>query len=142
MIDEADVSNMITQNQEIYRKFEKDMFDFIMHYGHDLWKINNPTMPQSTFSPGCYVETIFPKVEVIKSRDEIIKEVTEELKIGLTSKKRAIKRLNPNMSDDEIEELLEEISEEKTPDTDENMGVENGQGSLAEDRNSDTEGLA
>ena len=141
MIDEADVSNMITQNQEIYRKFEKDMFDFIMHNGHDLWKINNPTMPQSTFSPGCYVETIFPKVEVIKSRDEIIKEVTEELKIGLTSKKRAIKRLNPNMSDEEIEELLEEISEEKTPDTDENMGVENGSG-LAADRNSDPEGLA
>lgn len=139
MIDEADVSNMITQNQEVYRKFEKDIFDFIMHYGHDLWKVNNPAIPQGSFSADCYVDTIFPKVEVIKSRDEIIKEVSEELKIGLTSKKRAIKRLNPNMSEEEIEELIEEIAEEKIPETTQIEGVENGSG-LAEDRNSDTKG--
>jgi arsenate reductase-like glutaredoxin family protein len=115
MIDEADVSAMISQNQEVYRNMERSIFDFIMHYGHNLWKMNNPEIPQGSFSPECYVEVNFPKVEVIKSRDEIIKEVKEELSIGLTSKKRAIKRLNPNMSDDEIEELLEEINEEKKP---------------------------
>jgi hypothetical protein len=115
MLDEADVSAMITSNQEVYRNMERDIFNFILHHGHDLWKMNNPEIPQGSFSPNCHVEITFPKVEVVKSRDEIIKEVKEELSSQLTSKKRAIKRLNPNMSDDEVEELLEEISGEKEP---------------------------
>lgn len=113
MIDEADVTNMISHNQEIYSNYEKDMFDFIMHNAHDIWKNNNLSIPQSSFSPNCYVKTTFNKPQIIKTRDDIIKEVKEELGIGLTSKRRAIKRLNPNMSDDEIKLLIEEIAEEK-----------------------------
>ncbi len=113
MIDEADVSAIIEENQQKYIEMEKELFDFIFHYGHDLWKSGNPEMPQGAFSPDCSIETSFAKVDVIKTRQEVIAEVKEELSSGLLSKKRAVKRLNPNWSDDEIDALLEEIKAEK-----------------------------
>jgi hypothetical protein len=113
MIDEADVSAIIEENQQKYIEMEKELFDFVFHYGHDQWKGNNPEIPQGSFSPDCYVETIFPKPDVIKTRQEVIAEVKEELNSGLLPKKRAIKRLNPNFSDDEIDALLEEIKAEQ-----------------------------
>jgi hypothetical protein len=113
MIDEADVSGIITTNQEIYREAEKRMFDFIMYHGHEIWKNQNPEIPSASFTPGCYVETTFPKSEPIKTRAEIIAEVKEELAANITSKKRAIKRVNPTMSDNEIMELILEIEGEK-----------------------------
>jgi hypothetical protein len=114
MIDEADVSGIIQQNQEIYRKMEKDIFNFIFHHGHDIWRNNNPAMPQYSFSPNCYVDVIFPQVEVIKTREDIIREVKEELGLRLISKKMAVKRLNPNMTDEELDEHMEEIKEDNT----------------------------
>jgi hypothetical protein len=112
MIDESDVSAIIEENQQKYIDMEKELFNFVFHYGHEQWKTSNPEIPQGSFSPDCYVNTTFQKVDVIKTRSELVAEVKEELATGLLSKKRAVKRLNPNMSDDEVEELLIEIKEE------------------------------
>jgi len=114
MIDEADVTSLVTKNQERYRSHERKLFDFIFKHGHNVWKQINPLMPQMEFSSDCYVDITFSKIEPIKSRTEIISEISEEMKNGLLSKKRAIKRLNPTFSDEEVENLLEEIEEEKS----------------------------
>jgi len=110
MIDEADVTDIIKSNQVTYAEMEKDLFDFIMYHGHEVWKLNNPEIPQQSFTPGCYVETVFVEPEIIKTRQELITEVSQELKAGLTSRKRAIKKLNPNLSDDEIDLIMSEMS--------------------------------
>jgi arsenate reductase-like glutaredoxin family protein len=114
MIDEADVSAIVSKNQETYKKAERAMFDFILHHGHDIWKSQNPSIPQGMFSPNCYVETTFEQPEVIKTKSEIIDEVVKELKDSLISRKRAIKKLNPTMSQSEIDELIAEIQEDRT----------------------------
>jgi hypothetical protein len=110
MIDEADVSDIVKSNQVTYAEMEKNLFDFIMYHGHEVWKLNNPEIPQQSFTPGCYVETVFVEPEIIKTRQEMITEVSQELKAGLTSRKRAIKKLNPNLSDDEIDSIMREMS--------------------------------
>lgn len=112
MIDEADVTKVIKANQVVYAEMEKQLFDFIMHYGHDVWKMNNPSIPQTSFSPAASVETIFHEPDVIKTRQELLAEIKAEIDAGLMSKKMAAKKLYPNMSDDEIDLLLVEIKEE------------------------------
>lgn len=113
MIDEADVSALVEENQKRYSDMEKNLFNFIMHFGHDVWKVNNPAIPQDSFSPACFVETTFPKVEPLKARKEVIDELTGEIDKGLISVKKAIKRLNPNMLDEDIDSLVVEIDEDK-----------------------------
>ena len=44
---------------------------------------------------------------------EIITEVKEELQAGFISKKLAIKKVNSNLTDEELEELMAEIAEDK-----------------------------
>lgn len=126
MIDEADVSAIITGNQEAYKKAEYELFQFIMFHGHEVWKLQNPTMPQGSFSPDCYVEITFPKVETLKPRSEVLNEAILELKESLISRKRAIKRINPTMSDQEIDELIVEIKEDKeTSNVDDTIDINN-----------------
>lgn len=112
MIDEADVTALIEENQVVYSEMEKNIFNFIMHHGHDVWKINNPSIPQGSFSPDCYIETTFQKPEIIRTRKELIDEVKAEIDSGLVSLKMAAKKLHPNLSEEEIDLLLSEIKEE------------------------------
>jgi len=58
------------------------------------------------------VNVKYPDQKPMQTKLEIIEEASAELEAGLTSKRRMIKRLNPEMSDDEVSELLEEIEKE------------------------------
>jgi hypothetical protein len=114
MIDEADVTDQISNNQVEYIKAEKQIFDFIKK-AHEVWKGQNSEIPSGSFSLDCDLLIEFERVEPIRSRTDIVKEVAEEKAAGLTSTKRAVKRINPNLPDEEIDEILEEIEAEKKP---------------------------
>lgn len=114
MIDEADVTDQISNNQVEYIKAEKKIFRFIKN-AHEVWKLQNSEIPKESFSPDSELLIEFDRIEPIRSRSDIVKEVAEEKAAGLTSTKRAVKRINPNLPDEEIDEILEEIAEEKAP---------------------------
>lgn len=114
MIDEADVTDQISNNQVEYIKAEKQIFEFIK-VAHDIWKEQNIEIPRGSFSADCELLIEFERSEPIRSRSDIVKEVAEEKAAGLTSTKRAVKRINPNLPDEEIDEILEEIAEDKAP---------------------------
>lgn len=113
MIDEADVTDQISNNQVEYIKAEKQIFEFIKK-AHEIWKYENSAVfPQGSFTTDSTVSIEFEKVEPIRSRADIVNEVVIEKKEGLTSTKRAIARINPNLPDEEIEAIIEEIEEDK-----------------------------
>lgn len=56
------------------------------------------------------VQVEYPEEKVIETRDQLIERQKKELDAGLTSKRRAIKKLNPKMQDDEIDQLIKEIN--------------------------------
>jgi hypothetical protein len=58
------------------------------------------------------VNVIYQDQKPAMSRLDIIEEAKSELDAGLTSRRRKIKQLNPEMTDDEVTELLKEIDEE------------------------------
>jgi len=64
------------------------------------------------FTPSAYVNTDFSEQIPMVSRGDIVEDLQKEMNAGFISKRRAIKRLNPQMTDNEIEELLAEINGE------------------------------
>lgn len=113
MIEEADVTDQISNNQVEYIKAEKQIFEFIKK-AHEIWKGQNPAIPSGSFTEESELLIEFERIEPIRSRSDIVKEVAEEKAAGLTSVKRAVKRINPNLPDEEIDKILEEIEEEKS----------------------------
>lgn len=108
MIEEADVTDQISNNQVEYIKAEKQIFNFIKK-AHEVWKDQSADFPKGSFSIDSDLMIEFERIEPIRSRGDIITEVAAEKLAGLTSTKRAVKRINPNLPDEEIDEILEEI---------------------------------
>lgn len=113
MIDEADTYEERLENMGIHREAEKQLFDLLLHYmlpviSEDIDYNNKGSV--SNFN--VYVTTVFKPIEPLKSKKEIIEEQILLLEKGLTSTKAAMKRVNPELTDEQIDVLLLEIEEE------------------------------
>lgn len=112
MIDEMDVSEHRQRQVTIYRNVENDFWNRLMHHIHPFWVANGMIENRQLFSTNAKVDTNFaPQVPMLR-RGDIIKELQDEISAGFTTKRRAIKKLNPHMADDEIDELLREIEQD------------------------------
>ncbi len=80
---------------------------------HPYWVENGLIDNLTKATPGVKVNTSFADQKPIQSKKELIEEAKLELDSGLTSKKRALQKINPDLNDDEIEALLLEITEEQ-----------------------------
>lgn len=58
------------------------------------------------------VKVEYPEEKVIESRELKVDRLSKELNAGLTSRRSAIKSLNPKMTDDDIDKLIQEIKSE------------------------------
>ncbi len=65
------------------------------------------------FSDAFEISIHFPPISIIKSEQEKLDEAAFRIEKGFSSTRRELKRLNPGMSDEEIENLIDEIAEEK-----------------------------
>ena len=114
IIDEMDVVDIIRKQSAIYRRAEIELWNLVLKVMHPIW-VRSGQIDQSTmFSPRATVDVSFPDIAPTFKRSDLIKEVKEEMEAGFTTKERAIKRLNPDMTDDEVFILMKEISEERT----------------------------
>lgn len=112
MIDEMDVSEHRQRQVTIYRNVETDFWDRLLNHIHPFWVANGMIENRHIFSPNARVETNFkPQVPLLR-RGDLIRELQAEMMAGFTTRKRAIKILNPQMADDEIEDLMREIDRE------------------------------
>lgn len=132
MIDEMDVSEHRQKQVTIYRNAEKDFWNKLLHHMHPFWVSHGMIENRTLFSKGASVSTNFkPQVPMLR-RGDMIKDLKEEVASGFTTNKRAIKELNPNMSNAEVDDLIEEIAEEQS------IFVEASTDGLATDTNSAT----
>lgn len=58
------------------------------------------------------IKVIYAEPKPIVDRSEIVARVRDEISAGLNTRFNGIKELNPNMSDDDINKLIEQIDEE------------------------------
>ena len=114
IIDEMDTSDERNKAVEFFTNAEHDFWQLVMHKMHPYWVANNMVERRELFSPGATVEVNFAEQIPFVKRGEIVTTLKAEMEAGLVSRRRAIKRLNPKMTDAEIDELIAEIDAERT----------------------------
>lgn len=133
MIDEADTSEERKKQIDYFLEAEKELWDKVMNNMHPYWASTGMIDQRVLFSQNAYIETSFVDLKPLDRREDVISEVVAEMDAGLLPKRRALKRLNPKMSDEQIDELLIEIETENRPTLEVPFGS-------TEDQNQDTQG--
>ena len=113
MVDEMDTSEDRKKQVAYFENAEEELWDFVVNYAHPYWVDTRSIEPITRFSVGAKVITNFQEQIPMLRRADILKETIEEIDAGLLPKKRALKRLNPRLNDEEIDQLLSEIEDEK-----------------------------
>ena len=113
MVDEADASQIVSQNQNIYKKYEKALFDFMLKNGHMIWQKESVKVPKTIFNATNSVITTFKEPKPYLTIAEVIDQQTKLLDASLTSKKQALRAIYPQYKDEKIDEIFAEIEAEK-----------------------------
>lgn len=114
MVDEMDTVEERQKQVSFFKKLEEDLWDITINHLHPEW-IRIAGFPVTTqFVAGSKVTVEFPEQLPLVDRAQLLEALTKELQQGLTTKKIALKKLNPEMSEDEIDELLQEIEDQNT----------------------------
>jgi hypothetical protein len=125
MIDEADTYDVRQAQTLVFGKAETDLWDLILHSMHPVWVSQGLVENRQLFSPSASVKARFSVVPVGTQRSQLIADQRDEFAAGFTTRKRAISTLNPQLTMEQVEELIEEIDEERG-------GVEESQTEQAE----------
>ena len=113
MIDEMDTSEMRQRQAQIYREAEFNLWELVFKHMHPVWVQGNMIENNAMFTESAHVITNFPPQLPIISRGQLVADLKNEVDSGFISKRQAIKKLNPQLNDEEVSELLEEIEEEQ-----------------------------
>jgi len=114
IIDESDTYDVRLELSDYFGCIEEITWQKIMYNMHPVWvkqmAIENVTQ---LFTPQLEVQTIFALTAPTKDRAKLVKEVKDELEAGFITRMMAMKKLHPDLSDKEIEDLIIEIDSEK-----------------------------
>lgn len=115
MFDSIESTEDINQQRSIYANSEEDLWDKFAHNMLPYWVQTGVISPDfiGAFSPDFKLSIKYPEVKPMLSKKERIENAKLELELGATSLKRAIKSINPEMEDIQIEELILNIQKEK-----------------------------
>ena len=114
MMDEAELTENTEEAMAIVRDVELDAIDVMVKWHN--WALQNISdyvwKDLGLIDPEQIAVTFPVSAAPAMSSAEVDSKV-KQLDKGLTSKKRVIRELNPGITDDEIDELLKEIADEK-----------------------------
>lgn len=108
IIDEADVHQVVEENRLILQDCEKRLWKLIgaihnIHVGTDNFQFTKGL--DSPFE----VSISFPAIRVLPDPTEQRENLKFQLEAGLMTKKRALTKLNPDLSEDEIDQMIKEL---------------------------------
>lgn len=140
MVDEADTTDERKKQVEYFVQAEYSLWTLITKNLHPYWTKTRQIDTVIDFSASVDIVTSFNENIPLMNRGDLIRDFRDEVDAGFTSKKRAIGKLNPELTDAEIDELMHEIEEDQTLVFDEPKAMEDNLGA-AESEDSDTEEL-
>lgn len=108
IIDEADVHQVVEENRNILQQSEKQLWKLIgaihnTHVGTDNFEYSKGL--NSPFE----VSVSFPTIRVLPDPTEQRENLKFQLEAGLITKKRALMKLNPDLTEDEIDQMVAEL---------------------------------
>lgn len=135
LIDESDTSDDKKNQIVHFRDAEVKLWDLIQTNLHPVWSANGEVDNKLQFSKTSKVEVDFVDPVPLFRRGQMVNDLKMEVEAGFLTKKRAIAKLNPDKSDDWVEELANEIEEEKM------LRMEGFRFGTTESEDSDPEGV-
>lgn len=109
IIDESDAYESEKKQIRAYEKAEAEFWELLLRRIHPIWVAGNLVDNLHTLTEGSRVVTRFAKPVPMQTRGEMVAELNAEVIAGFLSRERAIRRLNPDMDDEEIQTLMTEI---------------------------------
>jgi len=113
VIDEMDTYEAREKQVSYFEHAERDLWDLIMHHMLPYWQSRKEIDQIANFSPNATVSTTFAIQLPSQTRGQVVKDMNEEYVAGFTSKRRAMIKLNPEMTETEVDMLIAEIAEER-----------------------------
>lgn len=95
-----------------FKEAESDFWYKLKHI-HNYWVDSGKIKNLARFSDAFAPSTEFAKIDITEDEDKAIDKEVKKLNNGLTTQKRAIQKLNPDMTSDEVDDLLLEIEKDK-----------------------------
>ena len=99
------VDDIVKANQERYMQMEGDVFEIIKAW--ELWLGNR------FFAPEDKLSVLFRKPKVMISDRETLENIEKRMNLGLISKNMALRMLDPNLTEEEADEMLDGFTQEK-----------------------------
>lgn len=109
MVDEMDTTNERKKTIPFFKSAEYDLFKLIKNYMHPVFIMNPSFEKRVPFTQDAVLSCEFHEQEYQKSRREMLEEVEIELKNGLVSQQTAIERVNPEWTDEQVNEEIVKI---------------------------------
>jgi hypothetical protein len=115
MIDEMDTVELRQKLVDIMVDVEAEFWQVLMHKLHPVWVRAQLLPTQQLFTPQAEVAVTFAPQGPNANRGQQVTDLKAERDAGFTTRRRALKQLNPLMSDQELDELEAEIEADKAP---------------------------
>lgn len=123
IIDEMDTYEARQKQVTKYTCAEESFWDLIITALHPYWVETKQIEDVYKWSPNAKIKTTFTVQLPLQSRGQLVTAFKTEREAGFISRKRAIMKINPEMSEQQIEELIAEIDEERTVAMEEQNGA-------------------
>lgn len=114
IIDEMDTYEAREKQVKIFQKAEIDLWDLVLHKFNPYWIETQQITDIGLFTPTASVTTKFTTQLPLQTRGQIVADLQLEVASGFTSQKRAIQTLNPDLTDGEVDNLIQEIDDERS----------------------------
>ena len=116
VIDEMDTYEARQRQVVTFQNTEKNMWELILKTMHPYWVSQGMIENVGMFSPNAKIRTTFAVQLSMQSRGQLVKDLREEMAAGFITRKKAIAKLNPEMGEEDVDELMAEIDQERTID--------------------------
>jgi len=118
MIDNSDTTENRKAQIQFMKSGEEEFFNLVMHDMIPVWSQARMIENTALFSPNSKMNIKYAEQIPLSGRGQLVEDLQLEMNSGFISRRRAIKKLNPLMSESEIDELLSEIDIESTIEVD------------------------
>ena len=122
IIDEADTYDVRQMQTVAFAKAEHELWELILRDMHPVWVQQGLVENRTILSSTAEVDVKFSIVPVGTQRAQLISDQKEEYAAGFTTRKRAIAALNPQMTMEQVDQLIADIKEERTLGTEDSNG--------------------
>lgn len=114
IMDEMDTYEARQKQVAVYANAESELWDLILNHLHPYW-VSQGLIENTTLWSGAEakVKTTFAVQLPMQSRGQAVTDLKAEFEAGFTTRKRAIQKLNPQMTSNEVDQLIADIDEER-----------------------------